>query len=86
MNHKKTLPEYTEEEFLELIREIDRANEHEPDHVLGKLLQYFCDITEHPSGTDLLYRPVSEEQGEPENVLLIVKKWRADNGKPGFKN
>jgi len=85
MIKKSKLSDYTEKEFLALIQEIDRANEDEPDHVLGSLLDHFSKITEHPSGYDLLYRPTTKEDGKPEQVLKIVKAWRLANGKEGFK-
>lgn len=82
---KEHLSDYTEQEFLDFINEIDRANEDEPDEVLGLLLQHFRKITEHPSGINLLYRPASKKDGEPEQILRIIKEWRAANGKDGFK-
>ena len=85
MIKKNKLSDYTEKEFLDLIQEIDRANKDEPDHVLGSLLYHFSKITEHPSGYDLLYRPRTKKDGEPEQVLKIVKAWRAANGKEDFK-
>ena len=85
MIFKEKLGEYTEQEFLEFLHEIDEANDNEPDEVLTPLLLHFRKITEHPSGIDLLYRPATEYEGEPEQVLKIVKAWRLANGKEGFK-
>lgn len=85
MTLKKNLSDYTEQEFLEFIHEIDRANDNEPDHILSPLLMHFAKITEHPSGFDLLYRPITKKAGEPAEVLRIVKEWRLANGKDGFK-
>ncbi|HEK1686703.1 TPA: bacteriocin immunity protein [Pseudomonas putida] len=82
---KEALNEYTEQEFLEFLEEIERANEHEPEEVLSHLLEHFRRITEHPSGTDLLYWPASEKDGEPEQVIKIITEWRLANGKGGFK-
>lgn len=84
MNKKTKLNDYSEKEFLDLIHEIIRANEEEPDDVLGKLLDHFSTITEHPSGYDLIYRPSSQKDGEPEQILQIIKEWRLANGKDGF--
>ncbi|WP_445009190.1 bacteriocin immunity protein [Pseudomonas faucium] len=53
---KENLSDYTEQEFLEFLAEIDRANEDEPDEVLTPLLQHFRKVTEHPSGINLLYK------------------------------
>ncbi|MBA1200147.1 bacteriocin immunity protein [Pseudomonas plecoglossicida] len=82
---KPRLSDYTEADFLEFIHEIDRANEDEPDHILSALVIHFSEITEHPSGYDLLYKPATPELGEPAQVLRLVKEWRSANGKDGFK-
>ncbi|WP_434703844.1 bacteriocin immunity protein [Pseudomonas sp. Z1-12] len=42
-------------------------------------------ISEHPSGSDLLYYPEAGKSG-PEAVVKEVKEWRAANGKPGSSN
>ncbi|MGN1620181.1 bacteriocin immunity protein, partial [Yersinia enterocolitica] len=55
------------------------------DYVLDELLEHFERITEHPKGTDLIYYPPSDSECTPEKILETVKKWRAENGKPGFK-
>ncbi|MFK0313573.1 bacteriocin immunity protein [Pseudomonas sp. NPDC090233] len=83
---KLKLSDYSEQEFLEFLYEIDRANDDEPDEVLFPLLTHFISITEHPSGTNLLYRPTSPEDGKPEKILEIVKTWRSANGKDGFRS
>lgn len=85
MKLKERLSDYTEQEFIELIHEIDRANDDEPDWVLTPLLIHFRKITGHPSGIDLLYRPASEEDGQPEQIVKRIKAWRIANGKDLFK-
>jgi len=82
---KNNYSDYTESEFIEFLQEIYRANAEEPDEILAPLLRHFSTVTEHPSGTDLIYWPESDDQGELEAVLDIVKTWRATNGRPGFK-
>ena len=83
---RNKLSDYTEQEFLEFLQEIDRANDNEPDSVLTPLLLHFRKITEHPLGINLLYRPSTEHAGKPEQVLRIVKDWRLANGKETFKS
>lgn len=85
MNLRDNISDYTEQEFLDFLHEIDRVNDQGSDKELSRLLLHFRAITEHPSGIDLLYRPQSPHDGEPEQVLNIVKAWRLKNGKPGFK-
>ncbi|WP_016676051.1 bacteriocin immunity protein, partial [Yersinia pestis] len=48
-------------------------------------VRHFTKITEHPSGSDLIYYPEDGADDSPEGILELVKKWRAENGKPGFK-
>ncbi|EEQ17924.1 Colicin immunity protein/pyocin immunity protein [Yersinia intermedia ATCC 29909] len=42
-------------------------------------------LTEHPHGNGLLFYPDSDVDNSPEGILEFIKKWRAENGKPGFK-
>ena len=86
MTLKPLLSDYTEQEFISLINEINRANIDEPDHIYSSLLLHFAKITEHPSGYDLLFRPTADTENEANEILSLVKEWRAANGKPGFKS
>ncbi|MHC6224126.1 bacteriocin immunity protein [Pseudomonas sp. X10] len=85
MTAKTKLSDYTESEFLAFIRLIFETNGSEPDEILDPLLEHFEVIIEHPAGTDLIFWPESEGLDTPEQILRIVKEWRAANGKPGFK-
>ncbi|QHM77462.1 Colicin-E2 immunity protein [Mixta theicola] len=82
---KKTISDYTEAEFLELVRKIFRA-----DGVTeaqdNKLIFEFERLTEHPDGSNLLCYPRKDREDSPEGVIKEVKEWRAKNGRPGFKN
>ncbi|PUA41254.1 hypothetical protein C5U62_32945 [Pseudomonas protegens] len=80
----KVISDYTEVEFLEFVRKIFRAEgatEQEDD----KMVDDFRRLTEHPSGSDLIYYPNNNREDSPEGVVKEVKEWRAANGKPGFK-
>ncbi len=83
MDLKSKLEEYTENEFIELISRIisDEGTEEEQD----ALLEEFIKITEHPSGSDLIYYPKNGADDSSEGILKTIKEWRAKNGKPGFK-
>ncbi|CNF78704.1 colicin immunity protein (E7) [Yersinia bercovieri] len=85
MELKNSISEYTETEFIDLLNIIFRENSSDADDYLDKLLEYFVRITEHPEGTDLIYYPSSDSECTPEKILEKVKKWRAENGRPGFK-
>lgn len=85
MELKKSISDYTETEFLELMNEIYKENTAETDDKSDILLDHFEKITEHPDGTDLIYYAKSDAESTPSAIAKIVKEWRAQNGKPGFK-
>ncbi|MDH0624236.1 bacteriocin immunity protein [Pseudomonas chengduensis] len=83
MNLKNSFTEYTEDEFLELIKAIENAKtESERDH----LLEHFITVTEHPAGSDLLYYPEPDADDSPKGILQTVKEWRAAHNLPGIKS
>jgi len=85
MKLKNSISDYTESEFIDFLNEIDKENVAETDDKLDVLLNHFEKITEHPSGTDLLYYAQSDADSTPTAITKIVKEWRAKNGKSGFK-
>ncbi|EXF95063.1 colicin immunity protein ImmE2 [Pseudomonas fluorescens HK44] len=82
---KESFSDYTEAEFIQLMQKIRAANKNAPDKILDPLLQQFCEITEHPDGTDLIYYPEDGAGNSNEGIAQTVKKWRAAQGLPGFK-
>lgn len=92
-NFKRKIEDYTEEEFIGLLDEI--VNARSKDETLeGKQLEKYIDaavdnfieITEHPKKGDLIFYPNTQEEGEPVNILKIVKEWRRSQGLPLFKD
>lgn len=80
------ISDYTEEQFISIVEEIFAANRNgTPEVVLADMLDNFCELAEHPSGTDLIYWPEDETQCTPQGITAIVKEWRADHGLTGFK-
>ena len=80
----KKIEEYTESEFLLLVKKIcDSEYATEKDQVDAVL--EFEVLTEHPDGSDLIYYPPSNAESTPEVITKKVKEWRAANGKPGFR-
>lgn len=51
---KDQITDYTAQEFVEFLYEINRAIEDEPDKILTPLIEHFEKITEHPSGRSIL--------------------------------
>ncbi|PAV11579.1 bacteriocin immunity protein [Arsenophonus sp. ENCA] len=85
MELKNSISDYTEAEFLELMKDIYKENVAETDDRLDLLISHFEKITEHPDGSDLIYYANSDEESTPEAITKKIKEWRATNGKQGFK-
>lgn len=83
----RNISSYTEEEFLELTRNIYSHNKSffptEESHINAVL--EFKRLTGHPSGSDLIYYPDESREDSPEGIVKEVKEWRTANGLPGFK-
>ncbi|EAN1751307.1 bacteriocin immunity protein [Salmonella enterica] len=90
---KKSINDYTEEEFIEFLHEFRKATRKnnslkgkELDAYLDNLMDHFIKITEHPKQGDLIAYPESPEAREPKNIIRIVKEWRKSKGLPLFKD
>ncbi|RZM89492.1 MULTISPECIES: bacteriocin immunity protein [unclassified Escherichia] len=89
----RTFNDYTENEFLEFLHEFRKATRKdkflkgkELDTYLDKLMYHFIVITEHPKQGDLIAYPESPEDGNPNNIIKIVRVWRKSQGLPLFKD
>lgn len=86
---KEKLEDYTEFEFLELLRPLFNSNNgltgKAREKYVIKTLLHIEKITEHPERYGLVTRPPAEREDSPEGVVQEVKRWRAENGKPDFK-
>ncbi|AUJ83108.1 bacteriocin immunity protein [Enterobacter cancerogenus] len=80
----RMLSDYTEEEFLELVRKICNADATTEEDE-NRLVREFKRLTEHPAGSDLIFYPEEGKDYSPEGIVREVKEWRSANGKPGFK-
>ncbi|MDD1016293.1 bacteriocin immunity protein [Pseudomonas rubra] len=89
MELKQRIEDYTDAEFLELVREFFENRSgltgKEYGQYIDRLMIHFVTITEHPGKSDVICYPTEGEEDSPEGVLKRVKEWRAANGKPGFK-
>lgn len=83
MELKNTISSYTEVEFINLIHEIIEAKG--TDDYQDELLEHFCQISQHPDGSDLIYYPEKDADGTPERIIEIVKNWRKSQGLSLFK-
>ncbi|HGH4679541.1 TPA: bacteriocin immunity protein [Enterobacter bugandensis] len=84
MSEKKSFCDYTEQEFLDLVRKICMADGETEEDDINNLLE-FEKVSEHPDGSDLIYYPQDGQVNSPEGIVKEVKQWRKANGKPGFK-
>ncbi|EGG3946191.1 bacteriocin immunity protein [Salmonella enterica] len=84
MELKYSISDYTETEFKKIIEDIIKCEGDEKTQ--DDNLEHFISVTEHPSGSDLIYYPEGNNDGSPEAVIKEVKEWRAANGKSVFKN
>ncbi|EHT4088321.1 bacteriocin immunity protein [Escherichia coli] len=90
---KEKLQDYTEDEFLNFLGGL-RSSMKDEKSLKGKelemywdsLVDHFIEITQHPSGSDLIFYPKSQGDDKPENILKIVKEWRRSQGLPLFKD
>ncbi|AJJ03607.1 immunity protein [Yersinia pseudotuberculosis IP 32953] len=80
----KSICDYTESEFLELVKELFNVEKTTEEEDINNLIE-FKRLCEHPAGSDLIFYPDNNREDSPEGVVKEVKKWRAENGKPGFK-
>lgn len=82
---KKSISEYTQSEFLDLLNDICFINGlSEGEHT--RCVIHFDKITQHPDGSDLIYYPEDGADDSPEGILETVKKWRKSQGLPLFKD
>jgi hypothetical protein len=84
MSEKKSLCDYTEQEFLELVRNIYNA-EGPTEEDDNRRVREFRRLTEHSSSSDLIFYPEDGKEDSPQGIVKEVKEWRKANVKPGFK-
>jgi len=82
---KNTISEYTETEFLDFVRKICSVSDYKTEKEHTAAVLKFENLAEHPDGSDLIYYPEDDQDDSPEGIVKIVKEWRAQNGKPGFR-
>ncbi|MFA3762890.1 bacteriocin immunity protein [Yersinia sp. 2466 StPb PI] len=84
MTSKHKLEDYTEADFLEFAKKVCNAD-YETEAEANEAVREFVRLSEHPDGTDIIFYPSPDQEDSPEGLLKAIKKWRAENGKPGFK-
>lgn len=81
---KKNISDISEHDFLIFVQKMYNAQFDTEEESIDAVLEFKA-LTEHPSGSDLVFYPEKPEKSGAEAVVAEVKAWRAANGKPGFK-
>ena len=76
--------DFTEEEFTAFVSKIIAAD-FPTDKENDDAIYSFAQLTEHPAGWNLIFKPKVGEDSSAKGIVKTVKEWRAANGKPGFK-
>lgn len=84
----KEITDYTEQEFFQLVYALYHGdpqyfpNDKEPTRGVLE----FDRLAQHPAKWNLIYRPHRVGiESSPQAVVDEVKRWRAEQGLPGFK-
>lgn len=80
---KAHLIEYSEHEFLEIIKEFWDGDMTEAEE--NEFVQRFSEIIEHPEKSNLLFYPPGSRDDSPEGVVDELKRWYREQGIAGFK-
>lgn len=84
MNEKNNISDYTEAEFLIFVKKLFNVENTTEEENVENIFE-FERLSEHPSGSDLIYYPNKNRPDTPEGIVQEVKEWIAQQGKPGFK-
>ena len=84
ISQKHSLADYTCTEFKAVVDELLQASG--TSAWQDRLLEHFIDMSEHPSGSDLLYYPANELEGCAMGVIARVIAWRKSKGLALFKD
>ncbi|MDI5992643.1 bacteriocin immunity protein [Pseudomonas sp. MDMC216] len=82
---KTQLQDYSESEFLELLRKVFDADFLTPDEY-DDAVHEVVRLAEHPKGTDIIFYPEPGVDDSPEGALEFIKAWLTANGLPGFRS
>ena len=88
MELKSALSDYTQAEFLGVVRKIWAVDLGQADH--DRLVAHFDSVVGHPKGADLIFYPDDSGNGvdvrSPEAVLHLVRHWHHRQGRRAFKD
>ncbi|MFJ4251731.1 bacteriocin immunity protein [Pseudomonas sp. NPDC089741] len=82
---KRSVADYTEQEFVELVDEIRKEDKAPTDKRADVLVRHFNEVVGHPDGMDLIYYPKPGSDTSSAGIARTVATWRAANRLPRFK-
>ncbi|WP_313738470.1 bacteriocin immunity protein [Pseudomonas sp.] len=87
MDIRPALDQYEESAFLTFVEHIWNTETNRATH--DAWINHFNAIVGHPEGSDLLFYPLSKEEGlehTPHTVVHTVKSWHSQQGRAAFKD
>lgn len=82
----ESISDYTEVQFIRFVQELlDAHGSGITEEALDERIHYFCELIEHPDGSNLIYYPEPGADTSAEGITRTIKEWREANGLPGFK-
>ncbi|NIE74552.1 bacteriocin immunity protein [Pantoea sp. Ap-967] len=85
---RRLISDYTEEEFFEIVDAIYQGDPrlYPTDRAHTQGILEFERLAEHPAKSNLIFRPSKVGiKDTPTDIVNEVKRWRAEQGLPGFK-
>lgn len=90
IDNKKTISDYTESEFIELLSNFfdnkEELNSKEFGKFIDDLQRHIVKITEHPLGNGLIFNTPDEIECSPLGIFEEIKRWRISHGLGLFKD
>lgn len=78
------ISEFTEAEFTAFVSKIIAAD-FPTDKENDDAIYSFAQLTEHPAGWNLIFKPKVGADSSAKGIVKTVKEWRTANGKPVLK-
>lgn len=90
MKLKENINDYTENEFIDFLKEFfenpNNLKGKELKNHIEKLVSHFDKIIDHPEGNGLIFNPPDDRDDSPEGVINEIKRWRKSQNLPLFKD
>lgn len=80
---KKSLSEYSEEEFMAVLNWFWNEDVSEVEE--NEFADRFNELVEHPAKSDLIFYPETNREDSPQGIVNEIKKWYHEKGKVCFR-